>query len=89
MAGVNRKKLGYNHFQIIISYCTGQYIMDELDPGDIPEQMHFVSGEMPGRGTYRCRNCSVKWMLQDFDELPECPGCRGNDFEMEDNRDIF
>jgi len=39
------------------------------------------TGEKPGKGTYICRNCGQKVILDDnTDTLPPCPKCDKTDF---------
>jgi DNA-directed RNA polymerase subunit RPC12/RpoP len=64
-------------------------IMDEAILEDTMEQKYFRAGDVPGEGIYRCKNCSVKWLLLDFEELPECPECNGTVFDKEDDSNIF
>ncbi len=40
-----------------------------------------TTGEKPGKGTYRCRNCGTTVILDDHsDTLPPCPKCAGTEF---------
>ena len=41
------------------------------------------SGSIPGKGLYGCVNCSVKWLLDDYEDLPECPECGSLEFQKE------
>ena len=63
--------------------------MDEILLEDLREQQYFTAGDVPGEGSYRCKKCSVKWLLEDFEELPECPECNGRDFEKEDDSHLY
>ena len=63
--------------------------MDETLLDNIMEKGKFKAGDVPGEGTYRCLNCSVKWLLQNIEDLPECPECNGLDFAKEDDSIIF
>jgi|GEM_PF-2088394 len=47
------------------------------------------AGSIPGEGAYRCVNCSVKWLLEDHEDLPECPDCNGIEFEREDEGQFY
>jgi len=63
--------------------------MDDILLEDFVEQRDFRSGDVPGEGSYRCINCSARWIIQDLDELPECPECNGINFEREDDSNLF
>jgi DNA-directed RNA polymerase subunit RPC12/RpoP len=40
-----------------------------------------TTGEKPGKGTYACKNCGQKVVLNDAtDTLPPCPNCRKTEF---------
>jgi DNA-directed RNA polymerase subunit RPC12/RpoP len=43
----------------------------------------FRSKSIPGNGLYSCINCSAKWLLEDFETLPECPECGALQFQKE------
>ena len=39
-----------------------------------------TTGEKPGKGTYKCRNCGTTVTLDDHsDTLPPCPKCAGTE----------
>jgi len=41
-----------------------------------------TTGEKPGKGTYKCRNCGTLVTLDDdSDRLPPCPSCDGTEFD--------
>ena len=40
----------------------------------------LTSGTLAGTGSFRCRECGYVVSLAPGDELPECPGCAGNNF---------
>lgn len=41
-----------------------------------------TTGEKPGKGTYKCKNCGQIVRLDDnSDTLPPCPSCNGTEFE--------
>lgn len=41
-----------------------------------------ITGEKPGKGTYKCRNCGTLVTLdEDSDRLPPCPSCDGTEFD--------
>ena len=41
-----------------------------------------TTGEKPGKGTYKCRNCGTTVTLDDdSDRLPPCPSCDGTEFD--------
>ena len=41
-----------------------------------------TTGEKPGKGTYRCRNCGqVVTLDNDNDTLPPCPSCDGTEWD--------
>ncbi len=41
-----------------------------------------TTGQKPGKGTYKCRNCGRTVTLDDdTDTLPPCPGCAGTEFD--------
>lgn len=40
-----------------------------------------TTGEKPGEGTYYCKNCGQKVVLDDWnDTLPPCPKCGKTEF---------
>ena len=49
----------------------------------IPGKKTIRSGSIPGHGLYTCINCSTKWLLEDYEDLPDCPECGGVEFENE------
>ncbi|MCK4640375.1 MAG: hypothetical protein KAU06_03480 [Candidatus Marinimicrobia bacterium] len=41
-----------------------------------------TTGENPGKGTYYCKNCGQKVVLDDdSDRLPPCPKCGKTDYK--------
>jgi hypothetical protein len=49
----------------------------------MPDRDTIRSGSIPGHGLYSCIDCSVKWLLEDYEDLPDCPECEGVEFEKE------
>lgn len=45
----------------------------------------YVSGEIPGIGTYICMKCHFKLVIKSINEkLPECPNCKTGIFKKVD-----
>ena len=46
--------------------------------------MMATTGEKPGKGTYVCKKCGVKVVLDDqTDTLPPCPKCAHTEYRKE------
>ena len=42
----------------------------------------YEAGECPGKGTYVCKICGEKVVIEDDeDKLPVCPKCKGSMYE--------
>lgn len=49
--------------------------------------MEYQTGDKPGEGRYRCKNCGyIVRITSDTEALPACPNCGHHEFEkVEEN----
>jgi FHA domain/Zinc-ribbon containing domain len=40
----------------------------------------YLAGTLAGAGSFRCRTCGFHLAMRPLDEVPECPGCGGDQF---------
>nr|WP_274381292.1 hypothetical protein [Gordonibacter urolithinfaciens] len=50
--------------------------------------MEFHTGDQPGEGRYRCKNCGyIVRITSDTEKLPACPNCGHHEFEKLEDED--